>query len=222
MLLSTAATAGSGWSKGSTLKRRRAGVGLAGPRARSPVPTRTAGLLPPRRLCECRVREPWHRSLKNLAHSFNPQSDKGLRAEAHGSRLLAGRRRLAALLGSIQLRQDTLLNIIRGLLRPSTAVPSRRPGDVTDARNGGAQYRPGCSSSPWSTTHHDRATNSQPSRCATAAWTRAYVKARVDQIARMIGMEEMLSRKAQGSDRRRQAKDQPWPRTGPRGDVSNT
>ncbi|UFM63321.1 ABC transporter ATP-binding protein [Paracoccus sp. MA] len=135
-------------------------------------------------------------TLKNLAHSYNPhpksEADYALKEMDHvwqdGGAY--------ALLGSSGCGKTTLLNIISGLLTPSHGRVLFNDRDVTDAptaeRNIAQVFQFPVVYDTM--TVRDNLAFPLKNRGKDAA----YIKARVDQIARMIGMEAMLSRKAQG------------------------
>ena len=135
-------------------------------------------------------------TLENLAHSYSPHprgdSDYALKQMNHvwqdGGAY--------ALLGSSGCGKTTLLNIISGLLRPSQGRILFGARDVTDApttqRNIAQVFQFPVVYDTM--TVRDNLAFPLKNRGKDAA----YIKARVDQIARMIGMEAMLSRRAQG------------------------
>ncbi|RQP04534.1 MAG: ABC transporter ATP-binding protein [Paracoccus sp. BP8] len=135
-------------------------------------------------------------TLKNLAHSYNPhpksEADYALKEMDHvwqdGGAY--------ALLGSSGCGKTTLLNIISGLLTPSHGRVLFNDRDVTDAptaeRNIAQVFQFPVVYDTM--TVRDNLAFPLKNRGKDAA----YIKARVDQIVRMIGMEAMLSRKAQG------------------------
>lgn len=135
-------------------------------------------------------------TLKNLAHSYNPhpksEADYALKEMDHvwqdGGAY--------ALLGSSGCGKTTLLNIISGLLTPSHGRVLFNDRDVTAAptaeRNIAQVFQFPVVYDTM--TVRDNLAFPLKNRGKDAA----YIKARVDQIARMIGMEAMLSRKAQG------------------------
>lgn len=135
-------------------------------------------------------------TLKNLAHSYNPHpvkdSDYALKEMDHvwqdGGAY--------ALLGSSGCGKTTLLNIISGLLRPSHGRVLFGDRDVTDAPTAARNIAQVFQFPVVYDTMTVRDNLAFPLK--NRGKDAAYIKARVDRIAAMIGMEAMLSRKAQG------------------------
>ena len=135
-------------------------------------------------------------TLKNLAHSYypNPQSDKDYALKEMDHVWQDGG--AYALLGSSGCGKTTLLNIISGLLRPSHGRVLFGDRDVTDAPTAERNIAQVFQFPVVYDTMSVRDNLAFPLR--NRGMDANYIKARVDQIARMIGMEAMLSRKAQG------------------------
>lgn len=135
-------------------------------------------------------------TLKNLAHSYLPnprgEQDYALKEMDHvwqdGGAY--------ALLGSSGCGKTTLLNIISGLLRPSHGRVFFGDRDVTDAATAERNIAQVFQFPVVYDTMTVRDNLAFPLR--NRGQDAAYIKRRVDQIAQMIGMEAMLSRKAQG------------------------
>ncbi|MCV2447248.1 MULTISPECIES: ABC transporter ATP-binding protein [Paracoccus] len=135
-------------------------------------------------------------TLKNLAHSYNPhpksEADYALKEMDHvwqdGGAY--------ALLGSSGCGKTTLLNIISGLLTPSHGRVLFGDRDVTDAPTAARNIAQVFQFPVVYDTMTVRENLAFPLK--NRGKDAAYIKARVDQIARMIGMEAMLARKAQG------------------------
>jgi glycerol transport system ATP-binding protein len=135
-------------------------------------------------------------TLKNLAHSYNPhpasEKDYALKQMDHvwqdGGAY--------ALLGSSGCGKTTLLNIISGLLTPSHGRVLFNDHDVTDAATAARNIAQVFQFPVVYDTMTVRENLAFPLK--NRGRDAAYVKARVDRIAAMIGMEAMLSRKAQG------------------------
>ncbi|MBA4491796.1 ABC transporter ATP-binding protein [Paracoccus sp. S1E-3] len=135
-------------------------------------------------------------TLKNLAHSYNPhpasEQDYALKEIDHvwqdGGAY--------ALLGASGSGKTTLLNIISGLLRPSHGRVLFGDRDVTDAPTAERNIAQVFQFPVVYDTMTVRDNLAFPLR--NRGMDAGYIKARVDQIAAMIGMEGMLSRKAQG------------------------
>lgn len=135
-------------------------------------------------------------TLENLAHSYLPhpkrEEDYALKQLDH----VWSDGGAYALLGASGCGKSTLLNIISGLLRPSRGKIFFGARDVTEAptaeRNIAQVFQ--------FPVVYDTMTVGEnlafPLR--NRGMGAAAVKARVDEIARMIGMEAMLGRKAQG------------------------
>jgi glycerol transport system ATP-binding protein len=135
-------------------------------------------------------------TLSNLAHSYLPapkgEADYALKTMDHvwedGGAY--------ALLGSSGCGKSTLLNIISGLLRPSEGRVLFGDTDVTDAPTAARNIAQVFQFPVVYDTMTVRDNLAFPLRNRGA--DAAYVAQRVDAIARMIGMEEMLNRKARG------------------------
>ena len=135
-------------------------------------------------------------TLKNLAHSYFPQpkSDKDYALKEMDHVWQDGG--AYALLGSSGCGKTTLLNIISGLLRPSHGRVLFGDQDVTDAPTASRNIAQVFQFPVVYDTMSVRDNLAFPLR--NRGMDAGYIKARVDQIAQMIGMEAMLSRKAQG------------------------
>ncbi|MEH7828471.1 ABC transporter ATP-binding protein [Gemmobacter denitrificans] len=135
-------------------------------------------------------------TLKNLAHSYypNPQSDKDYALKEMDHVWQDGG--AYALLGSSGCGKTTLLNIISGLLRPSHGRVLFGDRDVTDAETAARNIAQVFQFPVVYDTMTVRDNLAFPLR--NRGMAADYIKARVDQIAAMIGMEEMLNRKARG------------------------
>ncbi|GGH44667.1 ATP-binding cassette domain-containing protein [Frigidibacter albus] len=135
-------------------------------------------------------------TLSNLAHSYlpNPASpaDFALKQMDHvwqdGGAY--------ALLGSSGCGKTTLLNIISGLVRPSQGRVLFGDRDVTDAETAARNIAQVFQFPVVYDTMTVRQNLAFPLR--NRGKDAAYIKARVDQIAAMIGMEAILDRRAQG------------------------
>ncbi len=154
-------------------------------------------------------------TLENLAHSYlpNPQSedDYALKQLDHDWDDGAA----YALLGSSGCGKSTLLNIISGLLIPSQGRILFDGQDVTRAPTAERNIAQVFQFPVVYDTMTVRDNLAFPLR--NRGRDEAYVAERVNEIARMIGMEHMLSRKAPRPDRRCQAEDQLGARHGPQG-----
>ncbi|MGO4915025.1 ABC transporter ATP-binding protein [Pseudogemmobacter sp. W21_MBD1_M6] len=135
-------------------------------------------------------------TLDNLAHSYlkTPKSEDDFALKELNHDWADGE--AYALLGSSGCGKSTLLNIISGLLHPSQGRILFNGQDVTNAptaqRNIAQVFQFPVVYDTM--TVHDNLAFPLRNRGADAS----YVAARVNQIARMIGMEEMLNRKARG------------------------
>ncbi|WP_374645634.1 ABC transporter ATP-binding protein [Tabrizicola sp.] len=135
-------------------------------------------------------------TLKNLAHSYLPhprgEQDFALKEMDHvwqdGGAY--------ALLGSSGCGKTTLLNIISGLLRPSQGRVLFGDRDVTDAETAERNIAQVFQFPVVYDTMTVRDNLAFPLR--NRGKDAAYIARRVDQIARMIGMEAILDRKARG------------------------
>ena len=135
-------------------------------------------------------------TLQNLAHSYlaHPKSEDDYALKELNHVWQDG---LAyALLGSSGCGKTTLLNIISGLLRPSHGRVLFGDRDVTDAPTADRNIAQVFQFPVVYDTMTVRDNLAFPLK--NRGMDAAYIKSRVDQIAAMIGMEEMLSRKAQG------------------------
>jgi len=135
-------------------------------------------------------------TLKNLAHSYLPQpkgeGDYALKEMDH----IWQNGGAYALLGSSGCGKTTLLNIISGLLRPSQGRVLFGDTDVTDAETAARNIAQVFQFPVVYDTMTVRDNLAFPLR--NRGMEASYIKARVDQIAAMIGMEAMLDRKARG------------------------
>ena len=135
-------------------------------------------------------------TLDNLAHSYlpNPQGEQDYALKELNHDWVDGE--AYALLGSSGCGKSTLLNIISGLLHPSQGRILFDDKDVTHAptteRNIAQVFQFPVVYDTMSV--RDNLAFPLRNRGADAA----YVRDRVQQIAQMIGMEEMLNRKARG------------------------
>ena len=135
-------------------------------------------------------------TLKNLAHSYlpNPKSEADYALKEMDHVWQDGG--AYALLGASGCGKTTLLNIISGLLHPSHGRVLFGDRDVTEAPTAERNIAQVFQFPVVYDTMTVRDNLAFPLR--NRGMDAAYIKDRVDQIARMIGMEEMLSRKAQG------------------------
>ena len=135
-------------------------------------------------------------TLDNLAHSYLAQpreeADFALKALNHDWEDGAA----YALLGASGCGKSTLLNIISGLLRPSQGRILFDGRDVTDAPTAERNIAQVFQFPVVYDTMTVRDNLAFPLR--NRGRDEAYVMERVNEIARMIGMEEMLNRKARG------------------------
>ena len=135
-------------------------------------------------------------TLDNLAHSYLTQprteADYALKELNHDWEDGAA----YALLGSSGCGKSTLLNIISGLLRPSQGRILFDGRDVTDAPTAERNIAQVFQFPVVYDTMTVRDNLAFPLR--NRGRDEAYVMERVNEIARMIGMEEMLNRKARG------------------------
>lgn len=135
-------------------------------------------------------------TLQTLAHSYHPnprgEQDFALKEMDHvwqdGSAY--------ALLGSSGCGKTTLLNIISGLLKPSQGRVLFGDRDVTDAETSERNIAQVFQFPVVYDTMTVRDNLAFPLR--NRGMDGAYIKARVAQIAAMIGMDAMLDRKARG------------------------
>lgn len=135
-------------------------------------------------------------TLKNLAHSYYPapksEADFALKEMDH----VWDDGGAYALLGSSGCGKTTLLNIISGLLRPSQGRVLFGDTDVTDAETAQRNIAQVFQFPVVYDTMTVRDNLSFPLR--NRGMDAGYIKARVGQIAQMIGMEAILDRKARG------------------------
>jgi len=135
-------------------------------------------------------------TLSNLAHSYFPnpkgEADFALKEMDHvwqdGGAY--------ALLGASGCGKTTLLNIISGLVRPSQGRVLFGDRDVTDAATTERNIAQVFQFPVVYDTMTVRDNLAFPLR--NRGMDPAYIAKRVDQIARMIGMEDILNRKARG------------------------
>ena len=135
-------------------------------------------------------------TLKNLAHSYLPnpgsEADYALKQLDH----VWDDGAAYALLGSSGCGKSTLLNIISGLLRPSEGRVLFGDTDVTDAATAERNIAQVFQFPVVYDTMSVRDNLAFPLR--NRGMEASYIRQRVDQIAEMIGMQEVLSRKARG------------------------
>ncbi|NEX47722.1 ABC transporter ATP-binding protein [Pseudotabrizicola algicola] len=135
-------------------------------------------------------------TLKNLAHSYYPnatkESDFALKQMDHVWKDGGA----YALLGSSGCGKTTLLNIISGLLRPSQGRVLFGDRDVTDAETSERNIAQVFQFPVVYDTMTVRDNLAFPLR--NRGMDPKYIAERVQAIAQMIGMEDRLSRKAQG------------------------
>ncbi|MDO9526233.1 MAG: ABC transporter ATP-binding protein [Gemmobacter sp.] len=135
-------------------------------------------------------------TLQNLAHSYFPsptsEADFALKEMDH----VWDDGGAYALLGSSGCGKTTLLNIISGLVRPSHGRVLFGDTDVTDAPTTERNIAQVFQFPVVYDTMTVRDNLSFPLR--NRGKDAAYIKARVDQIATMIGMEDRLNQKARG------------------------
>ena len=135
-------------------------------------------------------------TLKNLAHSYlaNPKSEDDFALKEMDHVWDDGG--AYALLGSSGCGKSTLLNIISGLLRPSQGRVLFGDTDVTDAATAERNIAQVFQFPVVYDTMSVRDNLAFPLR--NRGMDAGYIAARVQAIAQMIGMEDTLSRKAQG------------------------
>ena len=135
-------------------------------------------------------------TLKNLAHSYypNPKSDADFALKEMDHVWDDGG--AYALLGSSGCGKSTLLNIISGLLIPSQGRVLFGDRDVTDAATAERNIAQVFQFPVVYDTMSVRDNLAFPLR--NRGMDAAYIAARVQAIAKMIGMEDVLQRKAQG------------------------
>ncbi|MBL4918707.1 ABC transporter ATP-binding protein [Szabonella alba] len=135
-------------------------------------------------------------TLKNLAHSYvpNPKSEADFALKQMDHVWQDGG--AYALLGSSGCGKTTLLNIISGLVRPSQGRVLFGDRDVTDAETAARNIAQVFQFPVVYDTMTVRDNLAFPLR--NRGMDAGYIAARVQDIARMIGMEEALHRKAKG------------------------
>ncbi|MBI1172424.1 ATP-binding cassette domain-containing protein [bacterium] len=135
-------------------------------------------------------------TLRNLAHSYraNPQTEADYALKQMDHVWQDGG--AYALLGASGCGKTTLLNIISGLIKPSHGRVLFGDTDVTQADTAARNIAQVFQFPVVYDTMTVRDNLAFPLR--NRGKDAAYVKARVDQIAAMIGMEAMLARKARG------------------------
>jgi glycerol transport system ATP-binding protein len=135
-------------------------------------------------------------TLRNLAHSYlpHPKSEKDFALKEMDHVWQDGG--AYALLGSSGCGKTTLLNIISGLVRPSQGRVLFGDTDVTDAPTAARNIAQVFQFPVVYDTMTVRDNLAFPLR--NLGKDAGYIAQRVDAIARMIGMEESLGRKAQG------------------------
>lgn len=135
-------------------------------------------------------------TLKNLAHSYfpNPKSDDDFALKEMDHVWEDGG--AYALLGSSGCGKSTLLNIISGLLRPSQGRVLFGDRDVTDAETAERNIAQVFQFPVVYDTMTVRENLAFPLR--NRGMDPSYIANRVQSIAKMIGMEEVMSRKAKG------------------------
>ncbi len=135
-------------------------------------------------------------TLSKLAHSYlaKPKSDADFALKEMDHVWQDGG--AYALLGSSGCGKTTLLNIISGLVRPSQGRVLFGDKDVTDAETAARNIAQVFQFPVVYDTMTVRDNLSFPLR--NRGMDPAYIAGRVNQIAKMIGMEDILNRKAQG------------------------
>lgn len=135
-------------------------------------------------------------TLKNLAHSYfpNPRGEHDFALKEMDHVWQDGG--AYALLGSSGCGKTTLLNIISGLLKPSQGRVLFGDRDVTDSETAERNIAQVFQFPVVYDTMTVRENLAFPLR--NRGMDAAYIKARVGQIAAMIGMEATLDRKARG------------------------
>ena len=156
-------------------------------------------------------------TLSHLAHSYlaNPRQRGRLRPQGARPRLArtAAPTRCSAPPAAARPRFSTSSP---ACIHPSQGRVLFGDRDVTDAADRGAQHRAGLPV-PGRLRHDDGAREPRLPAAQPRRRRRPTSPSASQGIARMIGMEAVLDRKARGPDRRRQAEDQPRPRHGARG-----
>ncbi|MFN7224684.1 MAG: ABC transporter ATP-binding protein [Paracoccaceae bacterium] len=135
-------------------------------------------------------------TLKNLAHSYYPHPTKDEDFALKELDHVWQDGGAYALLGSSGCGKTTLLNIISGLLRPSQGRVLFGDHDVTDAATSERNIAQVFQFPVVYDTMTVRDNLAFPLR--NRGMDAAYIASRVQQIAHMIGMEDILARKAQG------------------------
>jgi glycerol transport system ATP-binding protein len=147
-------------------------------------------------------------TLSRLAHSYltNPASDADYALKEMDHVWQDGG--AYALLGASGCGKTTLLNIISGLVRPSQGRVLFGDTDVTEAETTERNIAQVFQFPVVYDTMTVRDNLAFPLR--NRGMDAAYIARRVDQIARMIGMEGDLNRKARGLTARRSALAAAW------------
>ncbi|MDO8884087.1 ABC transporter ATP-binding protein, partial [Pseudotabrizicola sp.] len=135
-------------------------------------------------------------TLKNLAHSYYPNASKDEDFALKEMDHVWQDGGAYALLGSSGCGKTTLLNIISGLLRPSQGRVLFGDRDVTDAATAERNIAQVFQFPVVYDTMSVRDNLAFPLR--NRGMDPKYIAERVQAIAQMIGMEDRLSRKAQG------------------------
>lgn len=135
-------------------------------------------------------------TLRNLAHSYfpNPKSEQDFALKEMDHVWQDGG--AYALLGSSGCGKTTLLNIISGIVRPSHGRVLFGDRDVTDAETAARNIAQVFQFPVVYDTMTVRENLAFPLR--NRGMDAAYIAGRVNQIAQMIGMEDILNRKARG------------------------
>jgi glycerol transport system ATP-binding protein len=135
-------------------------------------------------------------TLKNLAHSYfpNPKGEQDFALKEMDHVWQDGG--AYALLGSSGCGKTTLLNIISGIVRPSHGRVLFGDTDVTDQETAARNIAQVFQFPVVYDTMTVRENLAFPLR--NRGMDAAYIAARVNQIAQMIGMEDILNRKARG------------------------
>ena len=135
-------------------------------------------------------------TLKNLAHSYlpNPKSEADFALKEMDHVWQDGG--AYALLGSSGCGKTTLLNIISGIVRPSHGRVLFGDRDVTEAETAQRNIAQVFQFPVVYDTMTVRENLAFPLR--NRGMDAGYIASRVDHIARMIGMEDRLNRKARG------------------------
>ena len=135
-------------------------------------------------------------TLRNLAHSYfpNPKSEQDFALKEMDHVWQDGG--AYALLGSSGCGKTTLLNMISGIVRPSHGRVLFGDRDVTDAETAARNIAQVFQFPVVYDTMTVRENLAFPLR--NRGMDAAYIAGRVNQIAQMIGMEDILNRKARG------------------------